>query len=492
MSTSLPILTAFADDPDAFVEREIAADGTALTFEPMLAVNDGAFDITGTWQGEVSERRILRIPVGDLAVGNYKLYLRIPGGNDLDLGWVVIALRTPSATPPIVTPGVDYVTQAELDAALAAGAEPAPTGLTVIAGGTVDLDNTKPNGYLIGYRVTATATIETGTFLPGSYIFERDTTAPLGWTFRTLAASTPVAVADIPVTPTAPSFTNGTNTITIPAVTGVMYSKDGSTLAAGAHPGYAAGAALVVATAAPGYVLVGGTYQWGHTFGALDPTPIAPTGLTDLLLWYDASATGAITITGSGVSALRNDGSLTTSHNLVQATDGNRPGTTTVNSKTAIQFDANTDDLRKLSMSSPANTTDVTVWAVLRMDATAPTQNGTMFGTIKTNDAGQVSLPRNIRIGEFDPQEVTFTNAWSATGQVLFIAYTIPASGAAKLWVGNSSVSGTISMSALSHLIVGNSSARFTFCEGGLYDGIKTDANMAGLHSHLKTKWGTL
>ncbi|WP_163168067.1 LamG domain-containing protein [Arthrobacter sp. Alg241-R88] len=87
------------------------------------------------------------------------------------------------------------------------GGSPGPTGpagpqgppgeggnssLTVVNGGTVDLDETEADGFLIGYKVTATTTIEGVSFPAGSYIFERDSTVGAGWTYRTVAAGTEI------------------------------------------------------------------------------------------------------------------------------------------------------------------------------------------------------------------------------------------------------------------------------------------------------------
>ena len=85
------------------------------------------------------------------------------------------------------------------DEALAGGS------LIVVSGGSVDLDNTKADGYLIGYKVTATTTIEGVTFAAGSYIFERDSGVTAGWTYRTIDAATPIA-GDT-TAPTAPTLT---------------------------------------------------------------------------------------------------------------------------------------------------------------------------------------------------------------------------------------------------------------------------------------------
>lgn len=91
---TLSTVTVYADDPDAYVDRIITdAGGANLTFVATVAVGPGAYLITATWQGVAAAVRTLRIPVDALVVGNHHLYLSIPGGNDIDLGWVQVLAR---------------------------------------------------------------------------------------------------------------------------------------------------------------------------------------------------------------------------------------------------------------------------------------------------------------------------------------------------------------------------------------------------------------
>lgn len=69
------------------------------------------------------------------------------------------------------------------------------SSLVVISGGTVDLDNSKPNGFLVGYRVTSTTTIEGKVFDAGSYIFERNSSVTSGWTYHIISAGLEVTAA---------------------------------------------------------------------------------------------------------------------------------------------------------------------------------------------------------------------------------------------------------------------------------------------------------
>lgn len=86
--------TVYEDDPDAYVDRLVTdAQGNDLTFTPLVAANAGAYDMTATWQGVVGPSRVLRVPVTALPVGIHRLYLAIPGSNDLDLGTVYVVAR---------------------------------------------------------------------------------------------------------------------------------------------------------------------------------------------------------------------------------------------------------------------------------------------------------------------------------------------------------------------------------------------------------------
>lgn len=91
---SLPTVTVFADDADAYVDRQVTdAGGNPLTFAPQVAIGAGPYDLTGIWQGDPAPTRILRVPVSSLDVGTHRLYLSIPGSNDLDLGYVNVVER---------------------------------------------------------------------------------------------------------------------------------------------------------------------------------------------------------------------------------------------------------------------------------------------------------------------------------------------------------------------------------------------------------------
>ena len=91
---TLPPAFVFADDEDAHVDRVVSdAQGNDLTFTPLVAVDGGAYEVAATWQGDPGPSRTLRVPVGSLLPGSHRLYLQVPGGNDLSLGSVHVMER---------------------------------------------------------------------------------------------------------------------------------------------------------------------------------------------------------------------------------------------------------------------------------------------------------------------------------------------------------------------------------------------------------------
>jgi hypothetical protein len=125
--------------------------------------------------------------------------------NDIQLNDLV----EEQAVPPVYLSQVTAQLEAIRDEALAGGGG----SLTVVSGGTVDLDDTKADGYLIGYKVTATTTIEGVSFEVGSYIFERDSTVGGGWSVRTIDAGDSILPPDI-TDPTAGTLSATTTATT--------------------------------------------------------------------------------------------------------------------------------------------------------------------------------------------------------------------------------------------------------------------------------------
>lgn len=171
----------------------------------------------------------------------------------------------------------------------AAGTITLPSGggsLTYVTANTDAPDGATP-GQLVGYyNAAATAiTVEGGTVAAGEYVI-------LMWTgtaWQALGAGSGPVDPGTPteVAPVEPIVDNSLHTITIPAVTGVIYKIDGVTTAAGAHD--VTPPATVTVTAHPAsasYVFAAGvTTSWSYIF-------TAPAGW--VTAWSDPLDTGSL------------------------------------------------------------------------------------------------------------------------------------------------------------------------------------------------------
>ncbi|GAB2910579.1 hypothetical protein GCM10027047_05990 [Rhodococcus aerolatus] len=141
---------------------------------------------------------------------------------------------------------------------------PTTTGVSYQVGGATVPAGTYPGAGTVSVVPVA----DTGFVLDG---------APASYDFTFTNVVDPPA--DIPVTPTAPTFTDlpGTanDTYTIPTTTGVSYQVGGATVPAGTYPG--AGTVSVVPVADTGYVLDGAPASYDFTFTDVTPPPTLPT-----------------------------------------------------------------------------------------------------------------------------------------------------------------------------------------------------------------------
>jgi hypothetical protein len=87
--------TVYFDDPDAswtFTVTDKA--GNDLDWTPVeVAADSGPYDLTATWEDVPSASRKLKVSLAGLAAGMHRLYLKVPGGNDLTLGSVYVRVR---------------------------------------------------------------------------------------------------------------------------------------------------------------------------------------------------------------------------------------------------------------------------------------------------------------------------------------------------------------------------------------------------------------
>lgn len=91
--TDIP--TIYADDPDptwTFTVTDSQGDDVDWA-TPVVAIDDGAYEVTGEWQGAAAPSRQIKVPLDDLAAGIHRLYLRVPNGVDILLGKVNVQPR---------------------------------------------------------------------------------------------------------------------------------------------------------------------------------------------------------------------------------------------------------------------------------------------------------------------------------------------------------------------------------------------------------------
>lgn len=83
-------MTLYTDDPDATARWTVTdTSGNDNDFDPTVACPAG--DVDASWEGEPAVTRVLRVSVTGLPAGvNHPLRLIVPGGNDVDLGVVLL------------------------------------------------------------------------------------------------------------------------------------------------------------------------------------------------------------------------------------------------------------------------------------------------------------------------------------------------------------------------------------------------------------------
>ena len=219
--------------------------------------------------------------------------------------------------------------------------------------------------------------------------------------------------------------------------------------------------------------------------------PSSPADIADLQLWYDASAASALTLVSSNVSNWRNDGLLGSGANdLTQATAGDRPTTTTINSLTAVFSADGTNSVNRLSYGSPINALPVTLWGVFRVDSL---QDKTLMG----GGGMGINIVADGIVRGWNSAPTSAGNrvdiaAGYAAGNNFFVCFREAADGTAKLWVGNVSNSGVITTAGGG--LVHNFCQTFFGAseEHGAYSRALSDTEVAGLYAGLKTKWNCL
>ena len=86
----------YSDDTDAAITFEVTRDdGGDIDWTPLVAVAGGEYE-SATWLDPVGNPRRIQyaMPLGlGLPDGAYRVHMKVPSGNDVQLGWVAIQSR---------------------------------------------------------------------------------------------------------------------------------------------------------------------------------------------------------------------------------------------------------------------------------------------------------------------------------------------------------------------------------------------------------------
>jgi hypothetical protein len=421
--------------------------------------------------------------------------------NDIQLNDLV----EEQTVPPEYAGALVAQLEAIRDEALAGGGG----SLTVVSGGTVDLDDTKADGYLIGYKVTATTTIEGVSFEVGSYIFERDSSVYGGWTYRTLDVGEGVVPAPEAVAPTAGTLASSAITDTTFTLT-VSGASDETALHASPYAfSTDDGGSWTAYQTSPIYAVTGLTgstgYQCKHrvrdaagnvsTGTAITVTTtaasLAPGDVATLFFDYDASTGATLYASETNISQIA-DASGSARH-LVAAASGTAPNQVTLNGKDAAQFTpANSDRLRYVGSFTLAASAGYTICWVGRIDTFIT--NAHIFRTIgallQMSSAGSLFAGSNTASAA--------TPADLVAGDTHLIAVTVTASNVTVRVMGHKVTSSTgTTIDATNNIAIGanysgggSDFGAITHGRMWAYAQTITDGEFAGLRSWAQTEWG--
>lgn len=93
---AMPIV--YLDDADAFASWTVTdKQGQNLDWaSPQIAIDSGSY-LSATWQGSAAPTREIRLPMANglsLTAGVHTAHLKVPGGNDFELGGVYVKARS--------------------------------------------------------------------------------------------------------------------------------------------------------------------------------------------------------------------------------------------------------------------------------------------------------------------------------------------------------------------------------------------------------------
>lgn len=270
------VLEVYLRDPEGdFTRIDVGPQGPAgVADDPSMAAiaADGGSAFRGVLSGEFA-------PVGAIDHGNTTGALTVDAATTAVHELVLTGNVTITPSGP---PGCDVLIYAAQD---------------VTGGRTLSFDGvTMPDGWSMpatGNTSVAVALVRGST----------------GWRGFPLGVS--VSGTPIPVTPTAPTFTDvsgtASDTYTIPTQTGVIYKVDGLVKDPGVYAG--TGTVTITAEAASNYVLVG-TVTWSRTYDTSAMAPFTVTRFQDLFTRANGFINGTAATSGQTYTASTIAGSI--------------------------------------------------------------------------------------------------------------------------------------------------------------------------------------
>lgn len=417
--------------------------------------------------------------------------------NDIQLNDLV----EEQTVPPEYAGALVAQLEAIRDEALAGGS------LIVVSGGSVDLDNTKADGYLIGYKVTATTTIEGVTFAAGSYIFERDSSVYGGWTYRTLDVGEGVVPAPDAVAPTAGTLASSAITDTTFTLT-VSGAADETALAAAPYAfSTDDGGSWTAYQTAAAYAVTGKTastaYQCKHrtkdaagnvsTGTAITVTTgaasLAPATVGSLFAHYDPSNAGSLT--GSTPVSQINDLSGNARHATAQ-TVGADLGASKFGTLPALLF-TGTQRMRWLATGTLSAASGYSIGFVYRPINPADSKviismlgghidYNTANDSVSAPGTGNSNLGTGQNVSDEDAAVCIIINV-SSTDTKVYRNGTLVATGGAGVNLTDSIALGSLYSST------GSSFANMDLGETWFHDRVLTAPEIAGEAAYMVSKW---
>lgn len=211
----------------------------------------------------------------------------------------------------------------------------------------------------------------------------------------------------------------------------------------------------------------------------------APTDITTLLEWHDASNAGSITASGSPARVSQWNDLTVNGYHLTQGTGASQPatGTRTQNSLNAIEF---AGAARSMDSSPAADTQPTMVVTVLKYDSTG--------GQIVT---GMNPMHTGINSGNY----AIYAGAWGAGPAADTSAHMIESVGngasstitvdAGTPSTVNPGTSGLASPFRVGADGAGGQAFNGYLCELLLFTAAVTGTDLTNLRTYLKAKWGT-